>query len=88
MKQKHSKEFKEEAIKLTSINKTIDVARDLGINANMLSKWKRELEKKPFTAFNGKGTAEQERIKELEKQLSNVTQQRDILKKAIAIFSV
>lgn len=88
MNKRHSKEFKEQAVKLTIVNKTIDVAKDLGINANMLSKWKRELEKNPCNAFSGKGTADQERIKDLEKQLFSVTQQRDILKKAIAIFSV
>ena len=40
-------------------------------------------------AFLGKGqlTPEQERIRELERELAVVQQERDILKKAIAIFS-
>lgn len=87
MKRKHSKEFKEEAIKLCDTKTQAEVAKDLGIHANMLSKWKTQREKNPINAFTGKGTPEQEEIKQLKKQLSDAIQERDILKKAISIFS-
>jgi transposase len=87
MKRKFDKEFKSEAVKLTDSMPSAQVARDLGLNPNLLSRWKKQLKTNPKNAFTGKGTPEQEEIKRLKKDLSQVTQQRDILKKAIAIFS-
>ena len=84
---KYTKEFKAEAVGLTESSSIAKVARDLGIHENQLGKWKRELRVNPVNAFTGKGTPEQERIKELEKELHEVTMQREILKKALAIFS-
>lgn len=87
MRRNHSKEFKEEAVKLTDTRPVSHVARDLGINHTLLGKWKNQQEVNPINAFTGKGTPEQEEIRNLKKQLLEVTQQRDILKKAVAIFS-
>lgn len=83
----HSKEFKEETVKLTETMPLTQVARDLGINASLLAKWKIQHKTNPVNAFTGKGTPEQEEIKRLKKELYEVTMQRDILKKAVAIFS-
>lgn len=83
----HTKEFKEEAVKLTNTRPISHVARDLGINHTLLGKWKNHQEVNPVNAFTGKVTPEQEEIRYLKKQLADVTQQRDILKKAVAIFS-
>jgi transposase len=83
----HSKEFKEEAVKLTENMPLMHVARDLGINHSLLGKWKSQLEVSPVNAFTGKSTPEQEEIKRLKKELYEMTIQRDILKKAVAIFS-
>ena len=88
MKRKFTKEFKEEAVKLTESRPILHVARDLGINHSLLGKWKSHQKVNQLNAFTGKGTPEQEEIKQLKKQLSEVTQQRDILKKAVAIFSM
>jgi len=86
-KRVHSKEFKEESVKLTETMPLAHVARDLGINASLLTKWKTQLQTSPDNAFTGKGTPEQEEIKRLKKELHEVTMQREILKKAVAIFS-
>ncbi len=86
-KRSHSKEFKEESVKLTETMPLTHVARDLGINASLLTKWKSQLQTNPDNAFTGKGTPEQEEIKRLKKELYEVTMQREILKKAVAIFS-
>ena len=62
MKKRHSKEFKEQAVKLAETRPQVEVAKNLGINANMLSKWSREARTNPINAFSGKGTPEQERL--------------------------
>jgi len=90
-KRHFDKEFKQEAVRLVEAGhrKTSDVARDLGIEANMLHRWKRELETDGGRAFPGKGrsgSVEEENY-QLRKQLSIAEEERDILKKALAVFS-
>jgi len=41
MREKYNKEFKEQGIKLSELNWVSKVAKDLGINSNMLSRWRR-----------------------------------------------
>jgi len=86
-RKKYTKEFKDQAVKLSDTISVTEVARELGINENMLWKWKKELKVNPENAFTGKGTPEQEEIKRLKKELYEVTMQREILKKDITIFS-
>jgi len=66
-----------------------DIARDLGVRRELLYKWKRELEEDPTNAFPGKGKLkpEQEQLRQLQQELKRVTEERDILKKALAFFS-
>jgi transposase len=56
-----------------------------------LYKWSKEFEEFGKISFPGKGnlklTPEQEKIHELEKRLKDAELERDILKKAIGIFS-
>ena len=90
-KRYYSKEFKEEAVKLVlrGEKRSGKIAQDLGINEQMLSKWKRDYEKEGKEAFPGKGhlKKEEEVIRKLERELYHVKMERDILKKAVAIFS-
>jgi transposase len=89
-RRKYNSEFKTEAVRLVLNGKSItDVASDLGINPNVLSRWRREYLNDNKHAFPGKGhlRPEDERIRQLERQLRDVTEERDILKKAMAIFS-
>jgi transposase len=87
----YTDEFKREAVQLleTSGKSTRQLERDLGIGKTCLSRWKRELEVKGKQAFPGQGrvTPEQERIRELEWENEILRQERDILKKAVAIFA-
>lgn len=55
-RRRFSAEYKQEAVELArSSNKTASqIARDLGIDPNMLSRWCRELETSPQKAFPGK----------------------------------
>ena len=65
------------------------VSKDLGINENSLHKWKKDYLSDQQNAFPGKGRLkpEEEELRKLKKQLSRVTMERDILKKAIGYFS-
>ena len=83
--------FKQEAVKLSQqAGRTVaEVADGLGINANMLRRWQREQETGRSQAFRGQGqrTAEAEETWRLQRALRQVTEERDILKKALAYFA-
>ena len=87
----YDKEFKREAVRLVlqGNRKAKTVAEDLGINIYVLYRWIRKYKEDPENSFPGKGKlkAEEERIRQLERELSDVKEERDILKKAVAIFS-
>ncbi len=87
-----TQEFKVETVELLLHgNKTgVEVARDLGIRVELLYRWKNEYVSNNAQAFPGTGhlaDPEEERIRTLERELAGVTEERDILKKALAIFS-
>jgi len=89
----YSEEFKRDAVELClNSNKTIkEIAENLGTSPYNLSRWKREYSNKGELAFPGQGkqklTPEQEKIHKLKKELRETQLERDILKKAVAIFS-
>ena len=64
---------------------------ELGISADLIYRWRRELEQHPDLAFSGNGikqlTQDQKELEHLRKQLKDVIMERDILKKAVSIFS-
>lgn len=67
------------------------VAEDLGIQANLPGRWKREYQQRKEGSFSGQGkpalSPEQAEIAKLKKQLRETETERDILKKAVSIFS-
>ena len=83
--------FKQEAIKLSQqAGRTVtEVAEGLGINANMLRRWQHEREVDGAQAFRGQGqrTGDAEETWRLQRALRKVTEERDILKKALAYFA-
>ena len=85
-----SREFKQEAVALVLDHGYSYAAagRSLGINGNLVSRWKRQLEDEASEAFpgNGKRTAEQQRIHELETENRRLRMEKEILKKATAFF--
>ncbi len=97
MGEKHrhfSREFKRDAVLLVTekgmpVGKVGKVARELDIHPNLLHLWRRRFLAKGDKAFVGKGriTPEEAEIKGLRKQLEKVRQERDILKKALAVLS-
>jgi transposase len=90
-KRRFTKEFKEDAVRLVveGGRKASEVARDLGIEANMLHRWKREMRTGGNEAFPGKGnlSSRDEEIRRLKRENEDIKEERDILKKALAIFS-
>ncbi|WP_152223620.1 transposase [Pseudomonas sp. SCB32] len=65
------------------------VTETLGIAESLLGKWKRQYEQQGDDAFpgNGKQRGESAELPRLRQQLAQVTMGRDVLKKALAIFS-
>ena len=83
-------EFKESAVKLAleSGNSIAQTARELGIKENTLYNWmnlytKQKTVNKPDREMNHPF----DEIKKLKRELAQVTQERDILKKATAYFA-
>lgn len=91
-RKKYDKEFKIMAVELMDTDKSVrEIAEDLGISHYLLYEWRRELQKKGEISFSGQGnkamTAQEAEIARLKKQLRDAEMERDILKKAVSIFS-
>ena len=90
-RRKFDKEFKMQAIKMVLEEgiPVVEVAKKLEINQGQIHKWKQEYETAGPDAFPGKGhqAEAEEEIKRLKKKLADAEEERDILKKAVAIFS-
>jgi len=86
-----SREFKINAVQLVTEKKMSvrKVAEELEIHPNLLQIWKGKYLKKGEKAFSGKGriAPEQAKMRRLSKELEKVKEERDILKKALAVFS-
>jgi len=88
---KYDRQFKEEAVRLATEGgrQVTDVARGLGIHENLLHTWKRKYKEDPSGSFPGKGQLkpQDEELRKLRKENANLKEEREILKKALAIFS-
>ena len=87
----YTREFKVEAVKLaeTSSKPIVQIARDLGISDSALHQWRKQYGEHGSEAFPGSGhqTAQEEEIRHLKRENELLRQERDILKKALGIFS-
>ncbi len=87
----YDKEFKREAVRLVleEGRRASTVERNLGIGRGIVSRWIREMTQDPEEAFPGKGRLKphDQELQSLKKELEKVKRERDILKKAVAIFS-
>jgi len=92
-RRKYDPDFKRNAVQLTKEpGRTVaTVAENLGIGKDLIYRWRREHQASQELAFPGNGrealTSQQQKIRDLEKKLKDTTMERDILKKAMAIFS-
>jgi transposase len=89
-RKQYSGEYKSEAVRLVndSGKPVTQIARELGVNANVLHRWARE-EHEANAAGKTRGgvKAEQEELVRLRRELARVTQERDFLKRAAAFFA-
>ena len=85
-------EFKKEVLNMTMEGKPIvEVARDLGISPERIYKWRRDEKLRigavAFASAGGKALTPEEELRALRQELEMTKRERDILKKALAIFS-
>lgn len=90
-KRKYTREFKLEALRLLESSglSAAQIERDLDIGDGCLLQWKKQFGKAGEYAFPGHGRSspEQEELRRLQRENVVLRQERDILKKAIAIFT-
>lgn len=88
---RYTREFKREAVELAarSGKPMAELERDLGISKGLLKQWVRAAKADGEQAFPGHGRLkpDDERVRRLERELAIVKEERDILKKAMVIFS-
>jgi transposase len=88
---KYDREFKLNATKLyrESGKSIAEVAESLGIPLTTLAQWIKQFKEHGEESFVGSGSLMpcNEEVFRLRKELADVKQERDILKKAVAIFS-
>jgi transposase len=84
VRRQYTREFKEEAVRMVLDGHSVaSVCQRLGLTSpNLLYNWKRKLVAQGGAAAVGL----EARVRELEAELRRVEQERDILKKALAIF--
>ena len=85
----YTKAFKEEAVKLITDEgySFAEAGRNLGVNPNLISRWKRELEGDGSEIPPGQLVAIRAELKELRKENKHLKMEREILKKAAAFFA-
>lgn len=90
-RRKFTREFKVEAIKpvIEGSKSLRQVSQELDIRLNVLQRWRDEYLADPEQAFPGSGQLKPEdaEIARLKRELKQTQMERNILKKAIAIFS-
>jgi transposase len=79
-RRKYDEEFKQQALAMVRNGQSPrSVAEALGISENLIHRWKRAARALP--------QATEDEIEELRRRLKQVEMERDILKKALSIFS-
>ena len=90
-KRRYSREFKLEAVRLyESSGKSMRaIEQELGITPFLLAKWVQQFREKEAGAFPGKGKLPETEaeVQRLRREVEILRQERDILKKAVVIFS-
>ena len=85
----YTEEFKIEAVRLyeRSAKSQEDVEQELGIGSGCLSRWKKKYGTDADTDELQAQAAQAQRLRQLERENEILRQERDILKKAVTIFS-
>ncbi len=90
-RRKYSKEFKLEAVRLATQpgTSTAEIADNLGVHRSQINAWQRQFEADGYQAFPGNGRLkpDDEEIRKLRRELKQVRDERDILKRATLFFA-
>jgi transposase len=88
-RRKYCPEFKRGAVEQTRQPgvSCAQVARELGVGANLLSRWARELNVEGGHAFGGTGSPRDEEVARLKRELARVKKERDVLREAATFFA-
>ena len=90
-KKRYDGEFKREAVRLADNSDKGDstIERELGLYQGAIRTWRKALRLDSRDAFPGTGHMKpaEEEVRSLRRELEEVRQERDILKKAMAIFT-
>ena len=89
MRTKYENEFKVTIVELLqSRKKPKDLSDEYNLDQSMIRRWKRDYDAKSGDLSKKREVSKEEHeIKTLRKELRNITEERDILKKAVSIFS-
>ena len=83
-------QFKQDAVALVREGRTVTaVAHDLGLARSLLQRWRDQLGREPDAPMPalGRRRPAMDEVRRLQQQLRDVTEERDILKKALAYFA-
>ena len=90
-RRRFSREYKQDVVRMVTEggHSLSDVSTDLELRPDMVQRWVRQFSADPKQAFPGIGRAKErdEEVAKLRRELRRVREERDILKKAVAIFS-
>lgn len=88
-RRKYTKEFKLECIRLLDTRKKggRELENELGLSTGQIYRWRKEFRIDGKNAFPGNGNPRDEELAKLRRELDIVKEERDILRKAVAIFS-
>jgi len=89
MATKYENDFKVLIVELLKSGRSVkEVSEEYGLNASMIRKWRKKYESTSGD-FTKKAvlTPQEQQMNALRKELREVTMERDILKKAVRIFS-
>lgn len=84
----YTEEFKLTIVKLAESGRPVaELSREYGVGKSTINYWRRNYKRSGNNKVTAQMSPEQKRIGELERQLKDATLERDILKKAVRIFS-
>jgi transposase len=90
MAKKYDKEFKLQTVQLVKDGKSVaQVAREIGLHENTVYRWMEELKQDGTQAFPGSGKLkpDDQSVRDLQKQLRDLKEENEILKKAMHYFA-
>lgn len=84
----YPEQFRREAVELVRQGRSIpDVAESLGVSAQSLRNWAKQTQLDRRERDDGLTSAERDELRQLRKRVKRLEQERDILKRATALFA-